>query len=281
MSDAKQSLIPIMTGQYQRLYEIEAEWGIRLHEGDQRPRIDYFHDAVRALTSGEADLYAKHSRLSVEHLAYDLDQLRRAQGEPAGTRNRSNQQSPHTDVALAGGPAQGRARGPDRGLRAEISQLYKDYTVLFAALFAEVAGHNFQARIEEVDQAVEDISVAEQSLEKLGSGQISQQQAQALLEQIEKDELRERLQLAIANRPIRMSEAEQLIAGLKASEVQLEHEKMVIEKAHLNYVTGQLAVYEQSKETIKRLAAQGMNLAGRFVENALSQQAGRGAGMQF
>lgn len=279
MSEAKQSLIPIMTGQYQRLYEIESEWGIHLKEGDMRPRIDYFHDAVRALTSGEADLYAKHSRLSVEHLAYDIDQMRHAQNQPLGKKQLGSQQSPHLDVVPADGPAQSRRRGPDRATRAEITQLYKDYSVLFAALFAEVADMNFKSRIEEVDAAVEDIAVAEEVLNKLANNSINQQEAQALLDSIEKDELRERIQLAIQSRTIRMYEAEQLIAGLKASEAQIENEKMVIEKAHLNYVTGQLAIYEESKDTIKRLAAQGMNLAGKFVENAISQSAGRGSGL--
>ncbi len=279
MSEGKQSLIPIMTGQYQRLSEIETEWGIRLHEGDQRPRIEYFHDAVRALTSGEADPYGKHSRLSVEHLAYDISQLRMAQSQPAGHINRATQGSPHAQMVTTGGPAQSRARGPDRGLRAEISQLYKDYTVLFAALFAEIADMNFQSRVEEVDAAIEDMALAEETLKQLAEGHISQQQAQAVMEQLENDELRERIQLAIQSRTIRMYEAEQLIAGLRSSEVQIENEKMVIEKAHLNYVTSQLAVYEESKDTVKRLAAQGMNLAGKFVESAIAQSAGRGAGM--
>jgi hypothetical protein len=279
MSDAKQSLIPIMTGQYSRLVEIETDWQIRLHEGDQRPRIEYFHDAVRALTSGQGDPYGKHSRLSVEHLAYDIDQLRRAQSQPMGLRNNANQASPHSDVVPTGGLAQSRARGPDRAIRAEISQLYKDYTVLFAALFAEIADMNFKSRIEEADQSVEDIALAEDVLNKLADGKISAQQAQAMLDGIEQDALREKIQLAIQSRTIRHTEAEALIANLNGLEGQIENEKMVIEKAHLTYVTGQLAVYEESTDTVKRLAAQGLNLAGKFVESAIANSAGRGAGM--
>lgn len=279
MSQAKQSLIPIMTGQYQRLYELEADWGIRLHEGDMRPRIDYFHDAVRALTSGEASLYEKHSRLSIEHLAYDLGQLRVAQSQPLGDRNLLNQQSPHTDVVPTGAAAQSRGRGPDRATRAELSQLYKDYAVLFAALFAEVADMNYKSRIDEMDQSIEDMALAEDVLKKLADGKMSQQQAMAILDQIDKAELRERLQQAICGRSIRHGEAEQIVGGLKGLEGQIENEKMVIEKAHLNYVTARLAVYEESKDTVKRLAAQGLNLAGKFVESALGQSAGRGAGM--
>lgn len=281
MSEAKHSLIPIMTGQYQRLYELESQWGIRLHEGDMRPRIDYFHDAVRALTSGEASPYEKNSRLSIEHLAYDLSQLRRAQSQPLGDKNLLNEASPHTELVALEGGGRARQRGPDRATRAELSELYKDYSVLFAALFAEVADMNFKTRIDEVDTAIEDIALAEDVLKKLANQTITAQQAQAMLEQIDKDELRERLQQAISGKNIRHREAEQLMNGLKGLEGQIEHEKMVIEKAHLNYATSRLAVYEESRETIKRLAAKGMNLAGKFVENALSQSAGRGQGVGF
>lgn len=275
MTEAKQSLIPILTNQYQRLYEIEAHWDIRLHEGDQRPRIDYFHDAVRALSSGEADLYAKNSRLSVEHLAYDIAQLRQAQAHPAGTLNRRNRQSPHTDLVKPG--EQGSyARGLDRAARAEIAQLYKDYAVLFSALFAEIADMNFQSRQDEIDAAVEDLALVEQVLRQLAEGQITAQQADQMLEQVEQDGLRAKMQQAVSAQTIRHIQAEQIIAGLRRSESRLEAERQAINQAHMTYVTSQLAVYEESKDTVKRLAAQGLNLAGKFVENALGQSAGRG-----
>ena len=60
----QQAIIELMTGKYAQILPIEQEWGIRLHEGDMRPRIEHFHDAVRALTSGEANIYEKNSRLS-------------------------------------------------------------------------------------------------------------------------------------------------------------------------------------------------------------------------
>ena len=76
-SKEQSAIIELMHGKYQLLLPIESEWGIRLHEGDMRPRIEHFHDAVRAYTSSSADVYAKKSRLSVEHLAYDLAQIAR------------------------------------------------------------------------------------------------------------------------------------------------------------------------------------------------------------
>ncbi|MFO0109587.1 MAG: hypothetical protein ACK52W_03515, partial [Alphaproteobacteria bacterium] len=77
------AILTLMQGKYEHILPIEAEWGIRFEEGDMRPRIEHFHDAVRALTSG-ADIFDKASRLSVEHLAYDLSQLRQIQSRPVG-----------------------------------------------------------------------------------------------------------------------------------------------------------------------------------------------------
>lgn len=278
MNDAKQSLIPIMNGQYDRIVAIEAQWGIRLHEGDQRPRIDYFHDAVRALTSGEADIYDKYSRLSVEHLAYDMACLREAQRKPLGKLRDETALSPHTDVALQGNKG-GSAPRMGRAEKRELSELYKDYTVLFAALFAEIADMSFQGRSEEVDSAIDDIKTVEQTLKQLAEGQIDAAQAKAMVDHLEQDALRERIMQAIESQTIRHAQAEQMIAQLRGAEGKMKAEMQAINQAHFNYKTSQLAVYEESKETLKRLAAQGMNLAGKHVEQALAQTSGKGVGL--
>ena len=57
----------------------------------------------------------------------------------------------------------------------------------------------------------------------------------------------------------------------------LNAEQKKLEQSHMSYATGQLAIYEESKETIKRLGQQGLNLAGKFVEQAMSA-AGKGHG---
>ena len=101
-SESQAAIIELMHGKYQRLLAIETQWGIRLKEGDMRPRIEHFHDAVRALTSGEADIYAKNSRLSVEHLAYDIALLRQIQNKPVGTINRVTEKSASTAVVKQG-----------------------------------------------------------------------------------------------------------------------------------------------------------------------------------
>ena len=275
---SKQSLIPVMNGQYEQIAAIESQWGIRLKEGDMRPRIEYFHDAVRALVSGEASLYEKNSRLSVEYLAYDLSQLRMIQGNPAGTLHRGTQGSTRTDLAPAGQPASRRS-SPDSATRRELAQLYKDYTVLFAALFAEIVDMNFQSRADQVDQAVQDITNIDSILKQLRSGKMRRDQALALLEEVEQDHLRQRVQQALGGQALSAGQYDQLAGQLQQFEQQLESEKQKADKAHTAYRTSQLAVYEESRETVKRLAGQGMNLAGKFVESAISQAAGRGREM--
>ncbi len=269
-----------MNGQYEQIVAIEAQWGIRFKEGDMRPRIEYFHDAVRTLTSGAEQMYERHGRLSVEHLAYDLSQLRQITSKPIGVGiiSKQTEKSPHTDVMVPDNNPRPYRDRPDRAVRQQLSQLYKDYTVLFAALFAEVADYNFQTRQDEMDTTVEDMTLVEDILEKLINGDITPEQAQANLDQIENDSLREELQNAINQRKLAHRDKEIIMDRLAQVEQQIEKEKQTVDQAHLHFVTGQLAVYEDAKETVKRLAGQGLNLAGKFVETALGQAAGRGMG---
>lgn len=269
-----EAVISIMHGQYDQILAIESEWNVRFREGDMRPRIEYFHDAVRALTSGSDDPYAKHSRLSVEHLAYDIAQLRNIPARPIVNFQRLDA-SPHSELVVQG---QGGARStsPDRATKNQLSQLYKDYTVLFVALFAQTAEDNFQVRSDEVDNTVEDIALIENVLNKIVSGELTTQQAQAMLDQIENDQMREKLQLMLHSQNIGIAEKDQMVDQLGQFESQLDGEKQKVEQAHLSYATSQLAIYEDAKETVKRLAGQGLNLAGKFVENAMNNAQGQG-----
>lgn len=278
-ASGKEALVPIMTSQYEQIAALEERHGIRFKEGDMRPRIDYFHDAVQALTSGEADIYSPHSRLSVEHLAYDLGQLRAIQSKPLGVGVIDPKRAAASRGELVSKDQAGSvSAGPDRQTRQDLVKLYKDYTVLFAALFAEVADMNFQTRSDDMDTAVEDIGLVEQVMQQLEAGIITQEQAQAAVGAIENDPLRAQMQKLLAQK-LGAKEKHSVQEKLNAVEGQIGQDKARIEQAHLNFATGQLAVYEEAKETVKRLAAQGMNLAGKFVENAVSQSSGRGTGM--
>lgn len=271
------AIIELMSGKYQQLAAIEGEWGIRLSEGDMRPRIEHFHDAVRALTSGSDDIYARNSRLSVENLAYDLALLRAIPDRPTGYINRTTEKSFSTALVRTDQVGAGVPKMPPQGVRAEITQLYRDYTVFFAALFAEVADRNFKSRVDAVDATVADIGLIEQILEQLASGKMTNNQAMSEMNHVERDDLRERIQQMLARKSLSAKEKQEARAMLGQIEQGLNKEKKQVEQSHLNYATGQLAVYEDAKDTVKRLAAQGLNLAGKFLDNAM-QAAGRGQG---
>jgi hypothetical protein len=94
---------------------------------------------------------------------------------------------------------------------------------------------------------------------------------------VERDDLRERIQAMLARKVLSAREKQEALAMLAQVERGLDAEKKRVEQSHLSYATGQLAVYEDAKDTVKKLASQGLNLAGKFLENAM-QQAGRGQG---
>ncbi len=273
------AIIELMQGKYQQLVAIEGEWGIRLSEGDMRPRIEHFHDAVRALTSGSDDIYAKNSRLSVENLAYDLSLLRGILERPVGYINKTTEKSFSTALVKKSEAGAGIPKMPPAGVRAELTQLYRDYTVFFAALFAQVAERNYKTRVDAVDASVADVGLIEQILEQLMAGKMTNQQAMTEMMHVERDDLRERIQQMLASKVLSGSEKQAALSMLGQIEQGLNREKKQVEQAHMNYATGQLAVYEDSKETVKRLASQGLNLAGKFLDNAM-QQAGKGRGQQ-
>jgi hypothetical protein len=272
------AIIELMHGKYSQLLALESEWGIRLHEGDWRPRVEHFHDAVRALTSGEADIYAKNSRLSVEQLAYDLGQLRQIQNKPIGLINKVTEKSASSALVKQNEAGASVPKMPPQAVRGQLVSLYRDYMVFFAALFAQVANINYQSRMETMDNSVEDLARIEQVMGQLVAGKISAAEAMAELMHVERDDLRERIQAMLARKQLTAREKQEALALIGQIEKGMAEEQKKLEQSHLHYATAQLAVYEESKETIKRLQQQGLNLAGKFVENAMQQSAGKGRG---
>lgn len=94
---------------------------------------------------------------------------------------------------------------------------------------------------------------------------------------VERDDLRERVQAMLARKALTAREKQEALALIGQIEKGLAEEKKRLDQSHLHYATGQLAVYEEAKETIKRMQQQGLNLAGKFVETAM-QSAGKGHG---
>jgi hypothetical protein len=82
----------------------------------------------------------------------------------------------------------------------------------------------------------------------------------------------------MASKTLSPAEKQKIQAMMGQIEKGLKDEQKKLDQSHMHFATGQLAVYEEGKETIKRLQQQGLNLAGKFVENAMSQSAGKGKG---
>ena len=274
------AIIELMHGKYSQLLALETEWGIRLHEGDWRPRVEHFHDAVRALTSGEADIYAKNSRLSVENLAYDLGQLRQIQSKPVGLINKVTEKSASTSLVKQSEAGAAVPRIPTQAVRGQLVSLYRDYMVFFAALFAQVADLNYQSRMETMDNSVADLALIEQVMNKLIAGKMTNAEAMHELMHVERDDLRERISAMLARKGLSAREKQEALALMAQIEKGLAAEQKKLEQSHLQYATGQLAVYEEAKETIKRMQQQGLNLAGKFVAQAAQGQGqGKGRGV--
>ncbi len=270
------AIVELMHGKYGQILAIEAEWGIRLHEGDMRPRIEHFHDAVRALTSGSADMYAKNSRLSVENLAYDIGQLRLIQGKPSGLINKATEKSAGSALVKKADAGAAAPKMPPASVRGQITTLYRDYTVFFAALFAQAADLNYQSRSETMDATMSDLGVVERVVKALVAGTMTNTKAAEELAHVEHDDLRERLQAQLSKKTLSPAEKLQIQGMMGQIEKGLRAEQKSLDQSHMHFATGQLAVYEEAKETIKRLQQQGLNLAGKFVENAMSQSSGKG-----
>lgn len=271
------AIIELMHGKYAQILPIETEWGIRLHEGDWRPRIEHFHDAVRALTSGSADIYAKNSRLSVENLAYDLGQLRQIQNKPIGLINRATEKSAGSALVKKGEAGAAIPKLPPQAVRGQLVTLYRDYTVFFAALFAQVADMNFQSRSEAAESTADDLVRIEDVMQQLVAGKMNAAQAMGEMMHVERDDLRERVQAMLAQKQLTAREKQEALALIGQIDKGLKDERKRLDQSHTHYAMGQLAVYEEAKDTLKRLQTQGLNLAGKFVENAM-RGAGQGKG---
>jgi hypothetical protein len=263
----QQAVISLMGEQYQRIRAIEAEWSIRFREEDLRPRIDHFHDCVRALSSGDPPAYARGGRLTVEYLAYDLAELRRIPAKPVGVINRTTEKSPTGALVVAGTSSQSR-RTPDQKTRSELASLYTQYTVLFSALFAVPADDDFRARSEQAEAQGEDLAAVKAVLEKLLKGTITARDAEAALMHVERDDLRDRMLDLLARGKPQPSDTMRALTQISTISQGLRDDKKRVEAAHLSYATGQLAVYEESRDLVKKMAANGLNLAGKFLEQA-------------
>jgi len=270
----QQALINILNGIYSEIRFIEEKMNIRVDEGDYRPRIEYFHDAVRTLTSGNFN----DKRLSVEFLSYDISMLRYIQANPlAKPKGSKLNLSPSTAVATVG--AQDTTFSGTGSVKSQLMELYKNYSVLFVALLSEAADKDYMTKVNECNEEVENVAVLEREAKDTAKKRDTNIDIEELLQaHIDDPALAQKI-LAGLGKKSKMLASD---AQKKFSEMMKNSDKQLksVEQAHFTFVTSQLAVYENAKDVVKKMAVNGLNIVGNFVENAV-HEASRGAGRGF
>ena len=267
----QETLVQILARFYQEIHTIESEYALLIGRGDLRPRIEFFHDAVRALTQPQHHATGA-DRLSVERLAYDVQMLRYLSDKPlasfpgAAHTGPTQQQLVPTSPGLV--PV---ARKPDREIREQLGELYRQYGVLFSALLKPAADRDYLDRSEAL---AEDASEIKQLTEALTQGG---NEAETLVQHLNDTALqRELLAFLKKSKGKRSAALSGVLAKLKREIQDKTQSLQAVDKAHHTYATSQLGIYENAKDTLKKMAAHGMNLVGAFVEASIrNQQQGR------
>lgn len=261
----KDALIPLINELYERIRVIEAEHGLWAGANDFRPRIELFHDAIRALVAGHSP-YEPTGRLTLERLSWDINTLRMLQGNPLTKMAGADRQSPHQAVILR--PAAGAQAQNSRAIRGELAELYKNYTVLFVAMLAETADMNHKARMEDIDQQVEELAALQHGVAGKSSVNLHKE-ADHLIPDTEMA-----AQLKTMLPPEKMAAVDARNA-IKAAHIVLDKKQKQLETQHMSWLSGQLACYEESKTLVQQFMKSGLNMAGKFLQETM-QPGGQG-----
>lgn len=269
----QEAIVKMLTRIYIDIRDIEEEFQLLVGDHDFRPRIEYFHDAIRAFTAQDPKHPVTGGRLSVELLAYDLSCLRYLESMPlASFKPHGAMLSPQTAMAAVKPGLVAKKAKPDSTVRGRISELYRHYAVLFAALLKPFADRDYRDRTEEMNEQVEALHALMQQMEALGQGKGSQAQAATTIQHLGEEGLRHEMLKFMHNQQFKKKDAlAKLTKFLKDHAAKTDKELAAVDAAHLNYAMSQLAVYEGARDMLKNLAGQGMNLVGQFVENAMKQ----------
>jgi hypothetical protein len=265
----QEHILALLTRLYRDIAELETRFNLMIGEGDYRPRIEYFHDAIRAFTSKAPIASDGTSRLNIEWLAYDLQAMRYIQSMPLSPFTPHQELSPHTDVirkkpnSLSPSPTR-----PDRETKTRLIELYQRYAILFAALLKLSADNDFHVRTDEANQDVATILNLVAQFEKGSS-------AAAIADSVnhlEANDIRIMLQRFMeSGKHKKTPEVKKILASLKGEIKKKNKTVKDVEKAHMDYGLAQLGLYEAAKDTVKKMAASGMNLVGNFVDKAMAE----------
>jgi hypothetical protein len=161
---------------------------------------------------------------------------------------------------------------PSRQTRERICELYQHYAVLFAALLKPLADRDYQDRVDELNQDVQDLHNLLAQLEAMISGKGAVEKVMAAIQHLEDEALRhELMQFMQAQKHRKKDNLATLILFIKQHMRQKDKEITGIDTAHMHYVLAQLGIFEGSRDLLKKMASQGMNLIGKFVESAMAE----------
>jgi hypothetical protein len=270
--DKQQVLINIIQNKYAEISEIERKFGIFGIDGDFRPRIEHYHDAIRAIDNDVADGLHRNSRLSAERLAYDVEMLRQITARPTVAGRGEHHLSTQNEVALNQQLAEN--INPDAADKRKLTALYRDYTVFFIALLLEKIEDNITARTEENDILVQDCYRLEQALAGLNAGNIDINNVIKSAKMLENDGLRHKIMTMLAKGAPSKDEISSSIATLQNVRRSLAEEKKTLDAAGMRFATSHLMVYEGAKDTVKQLMQSGINIAGKHTESAMQHNQG-------
>jgi hypothetical protein len=273
--DMLQGFITLLHQTHSEIRDIEARFQIYGHEGDYRPRIEYYHDAVRAYASDFDDGLTKDSRLAIERLAYDVEMLRLIADRPLSVGR--GEQHFSTEDALVVQGEMGDGLTPDRRTKGRLSELYRNYGIYFIALMAEKADANIKARKEDNTILIQDCNQLEQLLNQLAANAIDLASVIKIAGQMEHDGLRRKI-LALLNRgkPNR-DELNSAANSVKDARLYFQHDQKQLDDNGMRFASSQLMVYEANKEMIRQLSERGLNVAGKFMKQTLGEH-GQGRG---
>jgi hypothetical protein len=72
------------------------------------------------------------------------------------------------------------------------------------------------------------------------------------------------------------------VAFVQNARHQIKQEMQELDKAGMRFASSQLMVYEQSRDIVKKMAAQGMNIAGKHTAQTVAEpDKGRGSGRDY
>ncbi len=266
--EEQESIIGLLTRIYTDICEIEQQYQLFIGEGDFRPRIEHFHDAIRAYSSQKPEHFEDGGRLGIELLNYDLSCLRYILSMPLSPFTPNGEMlSPSADMVALDHKLVAQKTRPDRKTKERLVELYQNYSVLFAALLKPQADDDYHERTDDLNNDVKNINTIIEQLKTNNMNGVAQ-----TMQNLEDEQLHKELVALIQHENGRSPEnIKKLIRYLKERLKRKDKQMATIEKAYMDYGLNQLSLFENSRDMLKKMAAQGMNLVGNFVEASIAE----------